>query len=209
MGSWFWRWLELYWWWFWRKFISYRIWSNGGWHHRRISRQWLIYFRGNLCKCGKNRNFNRRIDILFLSHQDVHFPEGLLPTQVSESSSSLTDESSSDDCNGETIGFFGSGTSKSRTSWQCFQCRAPTIAPRNFCFTCYQVLLYPHFHMVNTYDFLIHRGGNRADHHDRESWKNLKKQQQYHLAQMMTTIERSCWFLHLLRQMKICAQCAT
>ncbi|EFX83318.1 hypothetical protein DAPPUDRAFT_301859 [Daphnia pulex] len=67
---------------------------------------------------------------------NVHFPEGLLPAPLADSSSSFTDESGWDDPNGETDSNFDN--SQSQTSWKCLKCRAPTSAPRNFCFTCYQ-----------------------------------------------------------------------
>ncbi|KAK4036672.1 hypothetical protein OUZ56_028715 [Daphnia magna] len=68
---------------------------------------------------------------------NIHFPEGLLPSHLTESSSSFSDESGWDDPNGETSSYFDDG-SQSQTSWKCLECRAPTSAPRNFCFTCYQ-----------------------------------------------------------------------
>ena len=84
---------------------------------------------------------------MYLSLQNVHFPEGLLPAPLADSTSSFTDESGWDDPNGEIDSYFDS--SQSQTSWKCLKCRAPTSAPRNFCFTCYQVLLYlSHSHEI-------------------------------------------------------------
>ncbi len=58
---------------------------------------------------------------------------------TADSSSSFTDESGWDDPNGETDSNFDN--SQSQTSWKCLKCRAPTSAPCNFCFTCFQVLV--------------------------------------------------------------------